>query len=435
MSADLFPYKIPKKILLIEPPFYRFFNYQRWYYPVTLTFVASYLQKMGHEVMIYDADKPTQECRPLCRMDVRNNYHLYEEALNNEKHPIWLEIQDTLKRYQPDIIGLTSITAKIDSTDITARIARKLFGNKVKIILGGPHVQAMKAMGDDYTFNFDYDEKITNIPNLIDLTPNKNLIINLEQYSPKNLSSILTSSGCPNECTFCCHSYEKKITYRNIQSIREELCDIRGNSGISVPVSVMDDCFLSNTRHFEEVSGLLNEFGLRFTSGSRIMSLTAQKIETFVRRGGIHINVGVESGSQRILDRIKKRLLIDEIKKRTKLLNDSGLSWSTFVIVGFPFETIEDLKLTEELIYEIKPTFISINRFTPYPGTEIYKEYFMNTKLRFRDLFQLNSASCVTLSDELEDYINYLFNSFDKYNEKNIKNNNFVKTTTEKVRK
>lgn len=433
MNSDVFPYSKPKKILLIEPPFYRFFNYQRFYYPVTLTLVASYLEKMGHEVRIYDADKPTDECKPLSRIEVRNNYHLYEKALNNKKHPIWSDIYDTLKECRPDIVGLTSITAKMDSTDIVAGIARELFGNKIKIILGGSHAEAMKSMPDDRSFNFDYDEKITYIPNLIEQTPNKKLIINYEQYSPKNLASMLTSMGCPNECTFCCHSFEKKITYRNIQSVREELKDIRDSFGTSVPVSIMDDCFLSNTSHFNEISWIFRELGLKFTTGARIMSLTPQKVDNFVQCGGIHISVGVESGSQRILDRIKKRLQVEEIKKRTKFLNGSGLSWSAFLMVGFPFETMEDLKLTEELVYEIKPTFISINRFTPYPGTEIYKEYFRNAEIKFKDLFQLNSYSCVRLPDDMEKYIDSLFDSFDEYNEKNLKNNRFMKTAAESV--
>ncbi len=415
----------PQKILLIEPPFYRFFNYERWYYPVTLTLIGTYLDRLGHYVRVFDADKPSADCKPLSRLEVRNNYRLYEKALNNREHPIWLEIKETIEKFEPDIIGLTSVTAKIDSANIVARIAKQLYGDKVKVILGGSHVQGMQAMVPDYDFGSDYDEIVTHIPNLVDQTPNKNLIMNIEQYAPRNLMSILTLSGCPNQCTFCCHSFEKKITYRNIKSIREELSANREKFGEDAPVYIMDDCMLANSSRFTEIAAILKELGLKFTSGSRIMSLTPGKIEIFIKSGGLHINVGVESGSQRILDRVKKNLKIEEIVKRTKWLNDSGLSWSTFIIVGFPFETVNDLKLTEELIYLIKPTFVSINRFTPYPGTEIYKEYFLNSHLKFRDLFQLNSKSCVQLDPKVEDYIDYLFDSFATYNKKNIEKNYF----------
>ena len=51
------------RIMLIDPPFFRLFGYTRWHYPVTLTVVGSYLQEQGYEVCVYDADRPTADCR------------------------------------------------------------------------------------------------------------------------------------------------------------------------------------------------------------------------------------------------------------------------------------------------------------------------------------------------------------------------------------
>ena len=413
----MFPFLPSKKILLIEPPFYRFFNYERWHYPSTLTLVGTYLSKLGHDVGIYDADAPSLNCKSLNRSEVRNNYPLYENALKNQEHPVWREVYETIKEFQPDIVGMTSITAKIDSANFIAKLVRKLYDNKVKIILGGPHAYGMRMMYPDYNFGADYDEIITHIPNLVDQTPNKKLIMNIDRYSPENLSSILTIAGCPMKCTFCARSFDRTFVYRNIPSVREELEEIRIEFG-STSVYIMDDCFFSHTTRFNEISEILKEVGLEFRAGSRIMALTQQKIERFINNGGIRISVGVESGSQQILDRVKKGLKIKEIIKHTKWLNDLGVPWSAFIIVGFPFETLEELKLTEELIYTIGPTFASINRFAPYPGTEIYKKYFINAQIRFRDLFQLNQNSCVRLSDEIEDYIDHMFEVFDEYNRK-----------------
>jgi radical SAM superfamily enzyme YgiQ (UPF0313 family) len=146
------------------------------------------------------------------------------------------------------------------------------------------------------------------------------------------------------------------------------------------------------------------------------MALTREKIATFVQNGGIKILVGVESGSQRILDKVEKRLKIQDIIARTQWLHDAGIPWSAFFVVGFPFETLDDLKLTEELIDTIQPTFVSLNRFTPYPGTRIYTDYYKNSKLPFRDLFQLNRNSGVKFNPEIEDYIYRLFVHIDSYN-------------------
>ena len=112
-----------KRILLIEPPFYRFFHYERWHYPITLTLIGTYLKEGGQEAKVYDADKPTSDCKSLTRCEVRNNYHMYEEALLNDDHPIWLEIREKIKEFNPQIVGLTSVTAKIDSANKIAKIA------------------------------------------------------------------------------------------------------------------------------------------------------------------------------------------------------------------------------------------------------------------------------------------------------------------------
>ncbi len=85
-------------------------------------------------------------------------------------------------------------------------------------------------------------------------------------------------------------------------------------------------------------------------------------------------------------------------------------------MVGFPFETLEDLKLTEELIYKTQPTFVSINKFTPYPGTELWKEYYSDRKLEFKDLFQLSNKNVTMLPDKIANYIDSMFKKFDEYN-------------------
>jgi len=184
-------------------------------------------------------------------------------------------------------------------------------------------------------------------------------------------------------------------------------------------VYIIDDCFFSNKTHFDNIISVLHDLGLSFSAGSRIMALSPEKIDIFIKKGGIRILVGVESGSQRILDRVEKRLKVEEIIRRTQWLNDVGIPWSAFFMVGFPFETLDDLKLTKEILYRIRPTFASINRFTPYPGTKIYTEYFTNKDLLFKNLFQLNRNSCVEFSDQIEDYIEHLFVSFDEYNRQN----------------
>jgi len=411
----MFPPSSPKRILLIEPPFYIFFKYARYHYPVTLALLATHLDKLGHHVRVYDADAPTSDCSSLSRTEVRSDYHMYAEELEKNQHTIWMEIRNQICEFKPDIVGITSITPKIDSADKIARMVKNEFAD-IHTILGGPHAYAMRSMYPDYDFGGLYDDVVTHIPNLVDQRPAKNLIINVSQYSEQNLSSILSVSGCPMKCTFCGRSCDHSFVYRNIQSIKEELEEISKYKS-KPSVYFMDDCFFSHSQRFYEITNIIKSLGLKYSAGGRIMALDKKKLEHFKNTGGEKLYVGVESGSQQVLNRIKKKLKVEEIIKRTKWINDFGISWSAFIIVAFPFETLDDLKKTNNLIHKIQPTFVSINRFTPYPGTEIYKEFYLSADFSSIDLFQLNANVPIHLSNDVEDYIDFMFESFDKYNE------------------
>ncbi len=412
-----------KKVLLIEPPFYNLFGYQRWHYPLTLTLIGTKLQEEGHSVKIYDADKPTAECKSLNRTEIKNNYSLYKEALENENHPRWREIREKISEIEPEIIGLTAITAKIDSADKIARIAKEIMGKKVQVVLGGPHAQGIRYSDPDYYFGADYDAVVTHIPDIINRKPNKRLLMDYEKYSGKDLSSISTLTGCPMHCTFCCNSGEnKKINLRGIEFISEELQDLKREFGTENPLYLLDDCFFSNKKRFDQLGEMFRESGYEFSAAARVMALTPEKTQDFIKRGGNHAYVGIESGSQKVLDLVKKKLTIEDILERTSWLNDFELPWNAFFIVGFPFETLDDIKKTEELAYRIKPTYISLNRFTPYPGTEIWRDYCRIEDIKFVDLFQLSPNNrIIKLTPEIEKYIEKMFQDFDAYNQKNEK--------------
>lgn len=413
--------KDKKKILIIEPPFYNLFGYKRYHYPITPVLLATRLKEAGHEVMVYDMDRPLPYCKEYGRVECGENYPRYKKELENPAHELWNELKTVLREFRPDAVGISvSATAKAGASDIAADIVREVLGGGVTVVLGGAHVNGMLKMFPEYDFGAAYDAAINNIPGLIDIKPDKKLLFGYDSYDPQNFYSIMTSSGCPNKCTFCCNSDNDRIVYRNVESIKEELYEISEEFGNSRPVYYVDDCFLSNGPRMKAITAVNRELGLKFKAGSRIRNLNDDKINDFITNGGIRMYVGVESGSQRILDKINKSISVSEIISKTALLNKHKVVWSAFFIAGFPFETPEDIALTKELMMKIKPSFISINRFVPYPGTKIYTDYYLNEKFDFSDLFQLNlKQSCVPLSGEMEDRIEELFAFADEYNKAN----------------
>jgi radical SAM superfamily enzyme YgiQ (UPF0313 family) len=105
-------------------------------------------------------------------------------------------------------------------------------------------------------------------------------------------------------------------------------------------------------------------------------------LDIMKKAGCIQIQAGVESGSERILKFIGKNLTISVINEKTQILNDAGINWLAFFIIGFPTETKEEIEQTLNYIKEIKPSTVVISMFSPYPGSDFFT--FLNKKNLFK---------------------------------------------------
>lgn len=124
-------------ILLIDPPFYRFFNYYNRYFPLGLSCLSSTLKKAGHAVIIYDADC-NKNSKGMDYTRLPEKYRIYLRELKNPENPIVKEIAETIKKYQPDIIGITVMTPKTASAFTIASLAKQ-YNKDCCVIFGGPH--------------------------------------------------------------------------------------------------------------------------------------------------------------------------------------------------------------------------------------------------------------------------------------------------------
>ena len=104
-------------------------------------------------------------------------------------------------------------------------------------------------------------------------------------------------------------------------------------------------------------------------------------VKSLKSAGCDEVAIGIESGSDRILKLINKKITVKQIKECIELLNKWDMGWSAFIMLGFPMETEEDIRKTIKLMEEIDPPrgFV-ISLFTPYYGTPLY-EYMKKYKL------------------------------------------------------
>ena len=409
------------KILLIEPPFARFMGFYRYFFPFSLCSLSAYIKKNGHDILIYDADHADEPAN-MNSTDMLNVYHYYLEGIQNPEHSIWQEARKIMQDFQPDVIGITFMSTKLGAVQNLANIAKELFP-KVPVVLGGAHpsvlyeasleqipadfvvigegeetfaelLQFLQVGKTDYSlihglaFRSPDGKVITTSPrpliaDLNDLPfPDRESLHRVDSYRPDDMSMIMTSRGCPYNCTFCSSLWERRTRYRSIPNIVAEIEYIQDRFQTS-NIYFKDDTFTLNRKRVFSFCDTLEEKGLKINWEclTRIELVDEELIQRMQAAGMFNLKIGIETGSQRLLKVSNKNLTLADIKRGAEVLNRLGQKWSAFFMLGFPDETEEEVEMTWDLIREIEPTYVSMSVLAPYPGCEIYYDLLEKGKI------------------------------------------------------
>jgi len=202
-----------------------------------------------------------------------------------------------------------------------------------------------------------------------------------EQQRIKRMNAfadVLTSRGCPYPCMFCCaHAAwgTKKPRLRSVENVIEELKILHRHYQQKFFI-FWDDLFTYDRKRAIHLCRRIIEENLKISwlCLVRINTLDAELLEIMKEAGCIEIQIGIESGSNRILKLIKKSLTIEMIKSAVPLIKNSGIKWRIFLMIGFPTETEKEIAETIGLVDELNPDFVDLGIFAPYPGTPIHEE-------------------------------------------------------------
>ena len=187
--------------------------------------------------------------------------------------------------------------------------------------------------------------------------------------------SIFTTRGCPFQCTFCANRM-RRVRFRPVELVLDEIEWLKDNYSID-SFYVQDDTFcLKEKRVFEFVEGLKQRtLQLVWGAETRVDLLTESILSSMKKAGCIQIDLGVESGSQKALDRMRKNIKVEEIKSVFKMCRKYGVRTFATVMLNTPDETEDDVRLTRALMRDIKATNYGLNLTVPFIGTNIYEEF------------------------------------------------------------
>lgn len=182
---------------------------------------------------------------------------------------------------------------------------------------------------------------------------------------------VLSTRGCPHACTFCSpvEMRSRFLPYRvrSVAAVADELSLVAG-LGANV-VYFNDDNFL---RDRERVAGLCEEIlrrGLQLTwlADARVDDVEPKLLPLMRRAGCSTLCMGIESGSQRVLDALRKGITVEQTRAATAAIRRAGIWTVAYVIVGSPGETENERVATWNLLDEIRPELVQCHRFAWYP--------------------------------------------------------------------
>lgn len=419
------------KILLINPSSYNDTGrYRSASPPLSLLFLAGYLEKNGYpDTKVIDTD--------IAKLS-------------------WQEIGELFLKEKPDVVGIGGTVITMPAIIKTAQIAKEKLPDCLVVVGGyGPTNEPEKVlkwskgaidlvvMGEgEITLLEIIKEKekqgkdFSNIAGLAFLNQKGEFMLTERRGYIKDLDSIpwpafhlltpkfseypgqplgpklyeikkpiitvLASRGCPHRCTFCSMG-SKMYRQRKPKNVVDQIEHYKNEFGVK-SVAIYDDEFIGmSPQQNEWVKEICNEIikrnlGLKFiTQGRCSPYIELETLKKMKEAGFAWIWWGVESGSQRLLDEvIHKDIAIENVYRTFALAKEAGLKSLMFIMVGFPGETLTDVKLTSDLIEKVKPDTVQIKITTPYPGTELRRnleaQNLLDNKLdKITDYFKLEA--------------------------------------------
>ncbi|MDD2806805.1 MAG: radical SAM protein, partial [Elusimicrobiales bacterium] len=391
------------KIALINPPFpppplWILLATRSYNYPLGLAYLAAYVRRAGHEVKLFDP-----------------------EPLRMTPERMWKEVAE----FGPDLVGITSVTPNFTIAKELALEAKKRFD--CLVVMGGPHPNALPRstllgvpgldaviLGEGeiplaaLAAEFDSAGKVdfNKIPGAAFLeawkykeTPRPELIADLDTlpspardladmrlYYPnrwffggKKSTTLLSSRGCPGQCTFCANiCMGRKFRPNSPGYVVEEMAGLVKKYGLR-HFKIYDDCFTANAGRAAAICDLLIERRLNITWEimGRVNTLLDEALMVKMKRAGCrHIILGIETGSQRILNLMKKGTTLAMAEECCAKLRKHGIAYSNSFIIGNDGDTEETIMETIAFAKKLKSGVAAFVVMMPFPGTPLFDKYF-----------------------------------------------------------
>jgi len=389
------------KILLLKPINNTYFVVQP---PLGLGYLADVILREGHEVDIIDAGREGLSWDGFVSMVGREKYDLIGIQMFSYEIPYVKRHIDIIKRYAPGsvvIIGGPHISGDPEGT--AAYLDKMDFGFVGEAEIGLEHFLRLRRQ------NYSDPARLGEIPNLVwrrdgqtvvnprapVQNPDEIAFPAWDLMSPRSypaathgiffrhipVAPIITSRGCPFSCTFCAARAltGREIRYRSVENVVEEIILLHDRYGVK-EFHIEDDNFTWKREYVTSFCREIIDRGLNLAfalpNGIRLDSLDREVLALMERAGFYSLAVGIESGSDRVLELMKKTLTREVIREKLELIKEcTDMRISGFFLIGYPGETEDEIEATISFARELPLDLASFLITMPLPGSPLWDDY------------------------------------------------------------
>jgi len=383
LTHGYFLHEDPKERKIMKP-----------YPPLGILYISAYLQENGYANKVFDTTFSSKA-----------------------------EMQQRLADYEPDVIAIyTNLMTKLNVLEWMRFIHNHPQLKKARIILGGPDVtynlENYLKGGADFIVVGEGEESmlelvaniesgnpfVDHIPGIAYMNamgaveqntkrkhiksvdelpmPNREAIdmqpylATWKKHHGSSSITVSTQRGCPYTCKWCSTAvYGQSYRRRSPEKVADEFLYLK-QAFAPDSVWVVDDTFTVSHRWLAAFTEVVNnkQAIIPYECISRADRMNDEVIDFLKKSGCYRVWIGAESGSQKIIDAMDRRVDVNHVQRIIQRANSAGLETGTFIMLGYPGETEEDIEATIHHLKVSNPTYFTITVAYPIAGTALHHD-------------------------------------------------------------